>query len=360
MNEHIEKSLLIGEWRADPTVDRLSRNSEVVKLEPRTMRLLMYMAARPGAVISVQEILQYLWTDVIVSPESVYQAVATLRRALGDKRGDPSYIVTVPRRGYRLVADVSLWAEPKPIETIAPIAPPEREVSSEPTRDTLAVSRPRFLSRPILIACVAGLALSSLMAVRYMRSHSNSHLTTTIVNFDDLPTPGQQGTAGIGLIPLSYAGLDWSCTGNPRCTVVNGSTYGSNPSGYQGAVVSRSNVLSTGYGAGFVASYLKITRTGGGVFSLNGAYFTSPWFDGLRVAVVGENGKANFNNVSFGLDEAGKPRFHSFNWNNLTSVFITASGGHPNQAYKSIAIPLLAIDDLTYTAEESGTSSSKR
>jgi hypothetical protein len=177
------------------------------------------------------------------------------------------------------------------------------------------------------------------------------------VTFDDLPTPGQEDTAGIGLVPPSYAGLDWTCAGNPRCSVVNGLTYGANPSGYQGAVISKPNVLSTGYGDGYVASNLKITRTGGGVFTLNSASFTSPWYDGLFVAVVGENGTGQFNNVTFTLGLAGTPKLQRFDWNNLTSVFITASGGYPNPTYKDIAIPLLAIDDLTYTAVESSESS---
>src|SRR5271170_1082736 len=98
MNEQLDRPLRIGHWRVDPSINQLSRDSEVVKLEPRTMRLLTYMATRAGEVISIQEILQRVWTDVIVSPESVYQAIATLRRALGDKPSDPSYIVTVPRQ----------------------------------------------------------------------------------------------------------------------------------------------------------------------------------------------------------------------------------------------------------------------
>jgi hypothetical protein len=215
-----------------------------------------------------------------------------------------------------------------------------------------------FLFRRILIACVIGAALA-IVAFQYWPSHTQARtwLATTTVTFDNLATPGQEGTAGIGLIPPSYAGLDWTCAGNPRCSVVNGLTYGANPSGYQGAVVSKPSVLSTGYGDGYVASNLKITRTGGGVFTLNSASFTSPWYDELFVAVVGENGTGAFNNITFTLDSAGTPKLQRFNWTNLTSVFITASGGHPHPAYKDIAIPLLAIDDLTYTAVESGETS---
>jgi DNA-binding winged helix-turn-helix (wHTH) protein len=355
MNPHLEKALLIGNWRADPSINQLSRDSEVVKLEPRTMRLLMYMAARQGDVISIQEILQGVWSDVIVSAESVYQAIATLRRALGDKPSAPAYIVTVPRLGYRLIVAVSIWVEPTQlIEAIAPV--PAQPLDTQVERAPAA--RPRYLSRKILLACFVAVVLA-LVVLQYSRSHTQvrTWLATTTVTFDNLPTPGQEGTAGIGLIPASYAGLDWTCAGNPRCSVVNGLTYGVDPSGYQGAVISKPNVLSTGYGDGFVASNLRITRTGGGAFSFNSASFTSPWYDGLLIAVVGEKSTGQFYNLTFTLDSAGTPKLQRFDWTNLTSVFITASGGHPHPEYKDIAIPLLAIDDLTYTAVESSESS---
>ena len=360
MNSNLDKVLLIGNWRADPSINQLSRGSEVVKLEPRTMRLLMYMAARQGDVISIQEILQGVWSEVIVSAESVYQAIATLRRALGDKPSDPTYIVTVPRLGYRLIAAVCTWVEPtQPIGAISSVPPPRLDTQVE----RAPAVRPRYQPRKIVMACAIGVALVlALVVVRFSRSHNQARtwLATTTVNFDDLPTPGQEGTAGIGLIPASYAGLDWTCAGNPRCSVVNGLTYGANPSGYQGAVISKPNVLSTGYGDGFVASNLRISHTGGGAFSLNSASFTSPWYDGLLVAVVGEGATGQFHSMTFTLGSAGTPQLQLFNWNNLTSVFITASGGHPHPAYKAIAIPLLAIDDLTYTPGESARPSSAK
>ncbi len=100
----------IGDWRVDPALDEISRDHKRIKLEPRMMRLLCRLAASPGEVVSLNELLDHVWHGVVVSQSSVYQAVANLRRQLGDTEEEPKYIATVPRKGYRLVAAVSLEA----------------------------------------------------------------------------------------------------------------------------------------------------------------------------------------------------------------------------------------------------------
>jgi transcriptional activator of cad operon len=95
----------IGDWLVNPALDTLCRGTETHKLEPRMMRLLLHLANDAGAVVSVDRLLSEVWTGV-VGPASVYQAVSQLRKLLGDVDPDPTYIATVPRRGYRLVAPV--------------------------------------------------------------------------------------------------------------------------------------------------------------------------------------------------------------------------------------------------------------
>jgi TolB-like protein/DNA-binding winged helix-turn-helix (wHTH) protein/Flp pilus assembly protein TadD len=101
--------LRIGEWRVDPELDELSREGQTIRLEPRTMRLLLYLAAHAGRVVDLQHLLDEVWPNVVVTQGSVYQAVAELRRILGDDREHPSYIENLPRRGYRLIAQVAPW-----------------------------------------------------------------------------------------------------------------------------------------------------------------------------------------------------------------------------------------------------------
>jgi len=103
--------LRVGDWCVNPAAGQMSRGGDVVRLEARTLRLLLDLADHPGQVVSIDALLDRVWAGVIVTPDSVYQAVAALRRLLGDDPRRPSYIATVPRLGYRLVARVEPWTE---------------------------------------------------------------------------------------------------------------------------------------------------------------------------------------------------------------------------------------------------------
>ena len=75
------------------------------------MQLLLCLAEHAGEVVSIDDLLDQVWSGVAVSQDSVYQAVTSLRRVLGDDPKQPTYIATVPRFGYRMVATVSPWVE---------------------------------------------------------------------------------------------------------------------------------------------------------------------------------------------------------------------------------------------------------
>jgi transcriptional activator of cad operon len=111
MDQPSGTSLRIGAWRVNPASGQISREGETVRVEARTMRLLQCLAERAGQVVSIDDLLEQVWAGVIVTPDSVYQAITSLRRLLGDDPKQPSYIATVPRLGYRMVASVSPWVD---------------------------------------------------------------------------------------------------------------------------------------------------------------------------------------------------------------------------------------------------------
>jgi transcriptional activator of cad operon len=138
--------LRIGDWRLDPAAGQIVRGHEVVRLEARTLRLLLDLAEHAGEVVSIDDLLDRVWAGVIVTPDSVYQAVASLRRLLGDDPRRPRYIANVPRLGYRMVAKVAPWTDDPPV-------PPAR-----------AARRVLAAGGALTVAAVAGLLIYGQMA----------------------------------------------------------------------------------------------------------------------------------------------------------------------------------------------------
>ena len=117
-------AIRIGAWRVDAEREQISKDGTTVKLERRLMQLLLCLAEHPGQILSVEQLLDRVWAGVVVTPDSVYQAVASLRRILGDDASEPIYITNIPRRGYSLIAPVTPWVDPPETATERPPAVP--------------------------------------------------------------------------------------------------------------------------------------------------------------------------------------------------------------------------------------------
>src|ERR1700722_11997726 len=112
MNERPQAGWRIGNWQVSPDLGEISRDGRCKKLDPRAMRLLMFLAERPGQLVAVRDLLDGGWGKAVVTSHSVYEAIAALRQALEDSSATPEYIVTLPRRGYRLIAPVEITHGP--------------------------------------------------------------------------------------------------------------------------------------------------------------------------------------------------------------------------------------------------------
>ena len=139
--------LRIGAWRVESALDEISRDGTAVKLEPRAMGVLLCLAEHAGQVVSVDQLLDAVWKDVVVTPDSVYQAVAGLRRALGDTSKEPAYIANVLRRGYRLVAPVTPWVEFHPVLGEASASASPAAYAESPIPSTISSPRTRSTAR---------------------------------------------------------------------------------------------------------------------------------------------------------------------------------------------------------------------
>lgn len=82
----------------------------VVRLEPRAMKVLVYLVEHTGKVISRAELEEKIWEGRIVGEDALTNTISKLRRAFADNARHPKIIETLPKTGYRLIADVD-WID---------------------------------------------------------------------------------------------------------------------------------------------------------------------------------------------------------------------------------------------------------
>ena len=102
----MNRGFQLGDWQVLPEENRITGPAGDLHLTPRSMAVLVYLAEQAGRVVSRDEFNDQLWAPAVVTDHALTQCIAELRRALGDSAGDPHYIETVPKRGYRLFATV--------------------------------------------------------------------------------------------------------------------------------------------------------------------------------------------------------------------------------------------------------------
>jgi Tol biopolymer transport system component/DNA-binding winged helix-turn-helix (wHTH) protein len=137
-----------GPFRLDAAERLLRREGEVVPISPKTFDLLLALVERRGRLVEKEELLRAVWPDTIVEEANLASNISLLRKALGENGNGNKFIETVPKRGYRFVADVTeqggkskeTLPEEKTVEVAAAISEPvgERRRSRMPLWIALA------------------------------------------------------------------------------------------------------------------------------------------------------------------------------------------------------------------------------
>src|SRR5687768_8652850 len=94
-----------GPFRLDTRERRLLRDGEVVPLTLKAFDLLQVLVENQGHLLQKEELLRRVWPDAVVEENNLTVTIAAIRKALGEGPTDRHYIETVPRRGYRFVAE---------------------------------------------------------------------------------------------------------------------------------------------------------------------------------------------------------------------------------------------------------------
>lgn len=97
-----------GQFRLDVERSRLTTDGELVSLPPKAVSLLTILLKHQGRAVEKEELMQTIWPDMIVEDSNLTQTVHILRKSLGKFPDSNIMIETLPRFGYRLIADVSV------------------------------------------------------------------------------------------------------------------------------------------------------------------------------------------------------------------------------------------------------------
>lgn len=104
----LRNGFTFGDWTVYPLEGRLVGEGAEQRIPPKSMDVLLYMAAHAGAVVERDSLLRSVWGERAQSDEPLTRCIGELRRAFGDTREEPEYILTIPKRGYQLLKPVSL------------------------------------------------------------------------------------------------------------------------------------------------------------------------------------------------------------------------------------------------------------
>lgn len=147
----------IGSLIVEPDQNSISDGKERRRLEPKVMEVLCALAGRPGEVISRQELIDQVWGVEHGADESLTRAVSLLRSVLNAGDDRHSVIETIPKRGYRLAAQISdverEEAAPDP-EDVALPSEPTAPFVREPWRRDAEISPVRYFSALVVLAAI--------------------------------------------------------------------------------------------------------------------------------------------------------------------------------------------------------------
>lgn len=133
----------------------LLRDGKPVAITPKAFQLLLVLVENRGHLVEKSELMRAVWEDSFVEEGNLSYTMLLLRKTLGDEKNDPRFIQTVPKRGYRFIAEVEAVSNGTGSESVED---PKTAATADQTASFTSTFRRRgILALGILILCVSGL-----------------------------------------------------------------------------------------------------------------------------------------------------------------------------------------------------------
>src|ERR1044071_6289661 len=139
MGQQENSSYEFGRFRLKIAERVLLREGELVPLTPKVFDILVTLVEHGGQVVAKDDLMKRVWPNTFVEEGNLTQNISLLRKALGESPGGVQFIETVPRRGYRFVADTNQSWHDQPVETSE--APPVVSIPNTTSQSAAGVRR---------------------------------------------------------------------------------------------------------------------------------------------------------------------------------------------------------------------------
>jgi DNA-binding winged helix-turn-helix (wHTH) protein len=179
MSQQTNEIYEFGSFRLDRQERLLWRDGAAISLTPKAFDLLLVLVERHGRLVEKEELFNAVWPDTIVEESNLSSNIALIRKALRDGVNELKFIETVPKSGYRFVAEVrqqnGAGAKPVVEESVTSVSTSEMQ----PTTSEVGSSASRN-NRSVIILCVLAFLLPAFISVgvwQYFRLEKRAEVT---------------------------------------------------------------------------------------------------------------------------------------------------------------------------------------
>jgi TolB-like protein/DNA-binding winged helix-turn-helix (wHTH) protein len=212
------KAFEFGPFRLEVRERRLTRDGHPVPLRGGVFDTLYALVSRHGCLVTKDELMAIIWPDSIVEESNLNHNICVLRRALGERVTGQKYVETIPRQGYRFVAEVKEleasagytsshgWGMPR---LVPPAIHPPSESQSEAETTEIRQSLPRAAGRPryspqqiVLLLAISVLLIAGYFGVAhrgFRKGPSDSRVMLAVLPFENLTGDSTQDYVSEGL-----------------------------------------------------------------------------------------------------------------------------------------------------------------
>ena len=211
MKDLLEHNISFAEFELDVEMRRLRRDGESVALNAKTFDLLTFLAENNGRIVSKDEILDAVWTGQFVEEANLSVQISALRKALGERKDAPRFLITVPGKGYKFVADIrrnggELVIESHRIERTI-ITDQSEEVQAEDLK-LVSAARPKYRAIGLGLAAVALLLVLGFTFYRYLAPASKPPVRSiAVLPFKPLVPDSRNESLELGMADTLIAKL---------------------------------------------------------------------------------------------------------------------------------------------------------